>query len=237
MMEKAIILLTALLAIPLVLFFLFFWNFRSRPIKQIGNLLGFALFVIGAFGSVATYVGGYVGGKINLTPFLPSVISFLLPVIFIFLGVLLILLSRNTPADDEKLFKFDELISEEIYAKTQCEGFLLDAIRFSEKNKKKLMPLLLKRWKILKRISEKPYYGIYGFLTVEKNRKVLMELNEEFRNLYKKHFKFTKESFDKRYTDEFKLSIHRDLGFYEGGIKFFNRKKEYFNELYKKYKI
>ena len=36
---------------------------------------------------------------------MPSVISFLLPVIFIFLGALLILFSRNTPAEDKKFFE------------------------------------------------------------------------------------------------------------------------------------
>ena len=43
-------------------------------------------------------------------------------------------------------------------------------------------------------------------------------------------------SFDKRYTDELKLSIHRDLGFFDG-IRRIDKEKEYFNELYKKYKI
>ena len=105
---KLIILTLILLGIPLALFFYFNqrWELMQRkPIKKIGHVVGIAFFAIGAFGSVAVYGGAYFGGKINLTPFLPSVISFLLPVIFIFLGALLILFSRNTPAEDKEFFE------------------------------------------------------------------------------------------------------------------------------------
>ena len=139
---KLIILTLILLGIPLALFFYFNqrWELMQRkPIKKIGHVVGIAFCAIGAFGSVAVYGGGYFGGKINLTPFLPSVISFLLPVIFIFLGNKIMELSEIPLT----YLDFDLLFSGYFERDDLTKPSNIEIIQPDTKNLKDLLPNIL----------------------------------------------------------------------------------------------